>query len=199
MTTYRLKLLLVVVAVMAAFEHARLARMVARTVTNGDTTLLWYTAREWGAFHPRQPNFYGQSYGSSIEGVPMELLRRLGAPPWSATTLVWGGLAVLGWLLLALAAWRTSHRVLATLAVTAPALLGAYYTFVVTTVAEHQGAHFLVVAGVAVVIMRPRRAGLEAAGLSFSAWGCSWSAAAPSSVRRWRSGTCSRPGSRADA
>jgi hypothetical protein len=166
LTTFRLKLLLLVVAVMAAFEHARLARMVARAVTNGDTTLLWYTAREWGAFHPRQPNFYGQSYGSSIEAVPMELVRRLGAPPWSATTLVWGGLAVLGWLLLALAAWRTAHRVLAALAVTAPALLGAYYTFVVTTVAEHQGAHFLVVAGAAVLIMRSRRVGVEATGLS---------------------------------
>src|SRR5712691_4902361 len=103
-TRFRLRVLLLLVAVAAAIEHARLARLVARTATNGDVTLLWYTAREWGAFHPRQPNFYGQTYGSNIEAVPMELLRRLGASPWSATTLVWAGLAVLGWLLLAVAA-----------------------------------------------------------------------------------------------
>ena len=160
---YRLKLVLLGLALVAALEHVRLARLVA-TATNGDVTQFWYTAREWGAFHPRQPNVYGQTFGGNIEALPMELLRRLGAPPWSATTLVWAMFAVLGWLLLAVAAWRSSHRVLAVLAMAAPALLAAYYSFVIASVPEFQGTHFLVVAGVAILLTSPRHAGVEAGG-----------------------------------
>jgi hypothetical protein len=151
------KLVLLVLAVAATFEHVRLARLVARTVTNADVTLMWFTARELGAGHLRGPNVYGQTYGSNIEALPMEALRRLGVPLGSATLLVWALLALGGWFLLALAAWRRGRVGLAVAAVAAPAVLSAYYTFVVSTVATYQGAHFLVVAGAAVLIARPHR------------------------------------------
>jgi len=154
----RTKLVLLVLAVAATFEHVRLARLVARTATNADVTLMWFTAREFGAGHLRRPNVYGQTYGSNIEALPMEVLRRLGMGIGSATLLVWALLALGGWFALALAAWRRGRVGLAVAAVAAPALLSAYYTFVVSTVATYQGAHFLVVAGAAVLIARPGRA-----------------------------------------
>ena len=73
-----MKLVLLVLAVAATFEHVRVARLVARTVTNADVTLMWFTAREFGAGHLRGPNVYGQTYGSNLEALPMEVLRRLG-------------------------------------------------------------------------------------------------------------------------
>ena len=49
----RLKLLAVGAAVVlvaaAGFEHLRLARLVARSVTNADVALMWFTARDLGA------------------------------------------------------------------------------------------------------------------------------------------------------
>jgi hypothetical protein len=33
---------------------------LARTVTNDDATLLWYSAQEWASRQVRQPGFYGQ-------------------------------------------------------------------------------------------------------------------------------------------
>ena len=55
---------------------------LARTVTNDDATLLWYSAQEWASHQVRQPGFYGQSYGSTLEGLPLDALGRLGLDFW---------------------------------------------------------------------------------------------------------------------
>ena len=143
------------------FEHLRLAKVVAATAINEDVALMWYTTREWGALQVRQPNIYGQAYGWSPEALPMEAVRRIGATPWAATTYVLALIAVLGWFLLALAAWRRSTRRVALLAVLAPALLAAYYAFYVTAVPTYQGPHLVTIAGAALLLARPRRAFFE--------------------------------------
>lgn len=134
-------------------EQIRLSWFIGRTVTNDDATLLWYAAQEWGAHQVRQPGFYGQSYGSTLEGIPLDALGRMGVDPWVGLPIVMGVLAVGGWLLLAVAAWQRSHRTLAGAAVAAPVLLSAYHGFFVTTVPAWTAPRFLAVAGVAVLIM----------------------------------------------
>jgi hypothetical protein len=134
-----------------------------RTVTNDDLSLFWYAAREWGRLHIRQPNFYGQTYGSTLEAIPTEAFRRLGVPLWTATPLAMGAMALLGWWLLAAAAWRRSHRTLPLAAVAAPVVLSAYHAFYTTSGADLPGPRFIVVAGVALLIAGPGTIGEAAA------------------------------------
>jgi hypothetical protein len=144
------------------FEHVRLAQLVA-TAVNEDVALMWLTARDWGAGQLHQPSIYGQAYGWSPEALPIEALRRLGAPLWVATSSVFAGIAVVGWFSLAAAAWRRAQPVVALLAVLAPALLAAYYAFYVSAVPTYQGPHLVAIAGAALLIARPRRRVLEGA------------------------------------
>ena len=81
---------------------------LARTVTNDDATLLWYSAQEWASHQVRQPGFYGQSYGSTLEGLPLGALDRLGLDFWTGLPVVMGLFGIAGWSLLSLAAWRRS-------------------------------------------------------------------------------------------
>ena len=86
----------------------------ARTVTNDDATLLWYSAQEWASRQVRQPGFYGRWYGSTLEGLPLDALGRLGLDFWIGLPVVMGIFTIAGWSLLSLAhRWRRSHRVLA--------------------------------------------------------------------------------------
>lgn len=155
-------MLLCAIAVAAVVEQVRLSSFVGRTVTNDDATLLWYAAHDWGARHIRQPGFYGQSYGSTLEGIPLDALTRLGVDPWVGLPVVMGGLVIAGWFLLAFAAWRRSQRTLAAAAIATPVLLSAYHGFFVTTVPESAAPRFLTVAGCALFIM-PRLPGAAAA------------------------------------
>lgn len=158
-------------AAVAVLEQLRIVWSAARTVTNDDLSLLWYAAREWGHLHVRQPNFYGQSYGSTLEAIPAEVLRRLGFGLPTAVPLAMGAIALAGWFLLAAAAWRRSHRVLAIAAVAAPLVLSAYHSFYSTSGADLPGPRLLVIGGAAVLIGRPRHDLLEAAGWSLLALG----------------------------
>ena len=122
-------------------------------MTNDDATLLWYSAQEWASRQVRQPGFYGQSYGSTLEGLPLDALARLGLDFWIGLPVVMGLFAIAGWSLLAIAAWRRSHRVLAAAALVAPVLLSGYYAFFVTTVPTWTAPRFLAVTGVALLVM----------------------------------------------
>ena len=44
-----------------------------RHYVSEDQALLWSAARSWGEGHPRQPNFWGQTYGTTIEIIPAEV------------------------------------------------------------------------------------------------------------------------------
>jgi hypothetical protein len=57
--------LLGVIAFAAVIQQVQVS-WLARTVTNDDATLLWYSAQEWASRQVRQPGFYGQSYGSTL-------------------------------------------------------------------------------------------------------------------------------------
>lgn len=153
----------------AVVEQIRSSWFVAPTVTNDDATLLWYAAQEWGRHRVHQPGFYGQAYGSTLEGLPLDGLWRLGIDPWVGLPIVMGVFALGGWLLLAGAAWRRAHPTLAVAAVAAPMLLSAYHNFFVTNVLEGTAPRFLAVAGVAVLITP--RLPLAAQGLALSLLG----------------------------
>lgn len=144
--------LLGAIAVAAVIQQVQVS-WLARTVTNDDATLLWYSAQEWASRQVRQPGFYGQSYGSTLEGLPLDALARFGLDFWIGLPVVMGVFAIAGWSLLALAAWRRSHRVLAAAALVAPVLLSGYYAFFVTTVPTWTAPRFLAVTGVALLLM----------------------------------------------
>src|SRR5436190_1260336 len=74
----QIRLVLYFLAALAIFDQLRQIRSVTRKITTGDETTMWYAAREWGALRPHQLNYYGQKYGSSLEGAPLEILRRVG-------------------------------------------------------------------------------------------------------------------------
>jgi hypothetical protein len=160
--------LLGVIAFAAVIQQVQVS-WLARTVTNDDATLLWYSAQEWASRQVRQPGFYGQSYGSTLEGLPLDALARLGLDSWVGLPVVMGLFAIAGWSLLAIAAWRRSHRVLAAAALVAPAFLSGYYVFFVTTVPTWTAPRFLAVTGVALLVMPRLPRPVEA--LAFSVLG----------------------------
>jgi hypothetical protein len=160
--------LLGAIAVAAVVQQVQVS-WLARTVTNDDATLLWYSAQEWASRQVRQPGFYGQSYGSTLEGLPLDALARLGLEFWIGLPVVMGVFAIAGWSLLAIAAWRRSHRVLAAAALVAPVLLSGYYAFFVTTVPTWTAPRFLAVTGVALLVMPRLPRPIEA--LAFSVLG----------------------------
>ena len=161
-------MLLGAIAVAAVVQQVQ-ASWLARTVTNDDATLLWYSAQEWASRQVRQPGFYGQSYGSTLEGLPLDALARLGVDFWIGLPVVMGLFALAGWSFIALGAWRRSHRVLAAAALVAPVLLSGYYAFFVTTVPTWTAPRFLAVTGVALLVMPGLPRPVEA--LAFSVLG----------------------------
>jgi hypothetical protein len=150
----RFRITLVVVAGLAAFELMRAAR-IGSGLVNEDTSLLWVAARDWARGRIYQPNFYGQSYGSTLEGLPIALLHTIRVPYWTATPLVLASLEWVGWVLLAYAAWRRGRRTMAVIAVALPVLLSAYHTFYATLVPSAPLPRLLAIAGVAVLIAGP--------------------------------------------
>ncbi len=117
---------LIMLAVVAVAEQVHAAYGVMRHHVTGDQAIMWVAARDWGhlAFH--QPTFYGQSYGTNFEGIPIEVLRLVGLPLTTATPLAYAALNVGCWLLLGAAAWRRGHHALAALAFAAPTLTTSY-------------------------------------------------------------------------
>jgi hypothetical protein len=63
----------------------------------------------------------------------------------------------LGWVLLAVAAWRRGRRVMAVIAVAIPAVLSAYHTFYAAIIPDAPLPRLLVIAGVALLVSDPKR------------------------------------------
>jgi hypothetical protein len=124
---------------------------------NEDTSLLWVGARDWAHGRVGQPNFYGQSYGSTLESVPIALLHALRVPYWTATPFVLAMIEWLGWVLLAVAAWRRGRRVMAVVAVAIPVVLSAYHTVYAAMIPDAPLPRLLVIAGVALLVSDPKR------------------------------------------
>lgn len=143
-------------AALAAYELQRAAAITSH-LANEDTSIIWVAARDFMSGLFRQPNYYGQSYGSTIEAVPIGIAHALGAAWGPATAYVLGGVEFAGWALLAWSAWRRGRRVLAALAVATPVLLAAYHTIYVTIELQAPGPRFLVIAAAALLIALPTR------------------------------------------
>ncbi len=102
--------------------------------TNVDATVLWDEAHEWGAGRWRTPAFFGQSYGSSLLGIPVAILHGLGTSYAFAAPIALAASTLVLWFALAMVALRRGHVVLATIACAVPAILSAYYTTYLSSV-----------------------------------------------------------------
>lgn len=116
-----------VIATVVVVQQAVLLIGWFRLETNEDFTLLWAAARSWGGLQMRQPNFWGQSYGTTFEAIPVEVLRAVGVGPGLGLPLVIAVAHVASWWIPATVAWRRGRRVLACLAFGAPVLLTTEY------------------------------------------------------------------------
>jgi len=114
---------IVVIAVLLVVDQSRFTFAYMRHWVNEDHTLLWYAARDLGHGHVYQSSFYGESYFTVFDAIPAEVLRRLGMTLATATVVSGAFLAVIGWPMLAVAAWRRGHRALATAALALPLVL----------------------------------------------------------------------------
>jgi hypothetical protein len=151
------------IGALAAYELVRAGRITAG-LGNEDTSIIWFAAREWMRGLAHQPNYYGQSYGSTIEGIPIGLVHALHVSYGVSTAVVLGAIELAGWAMLAWAAWRRSHRVIALLAMAAPVVIGAYHLVYVTIELQAPAPRLLVIAACALLIGLPlRRVALAAA------------------------------------
>ena len=94
-----------------AYELARAIGITSR-LANEDTSIIWVAARDWMARRIRQPNYYGQSYGSTLEAIPIGVLHAVGASYGFATTVVLATIEFAGWAALAWAAWHRGRHVI---------------------------------------------------------------------------------------
>ncbi len=133
------------------------AALIASQLVNEDTSLLWVGARDWAHGRVGQPNFYGQSYGSTLESIPIALLHALRVPYWTGTPFVLATIEWLGWVLLAVAAWRRGRRVMAVVAMAIPVVLSAYHTVYAAMIPDAPLPRLLVIAGVALLVSDPKR------------------------------------------
>ena len=117
---------LILLAAVAVAEQAHAVYGVTRHYVTGDQAIMWVAARDWGRFAFHQPTFYGQSYWTNFEGIPIEALRRLGVPLTTAAPFAYAALNVGCWLVLGAAAWRRGRYHLAALAFAAPTLLTSF-------------------------------------------------------------------------
>jgi hypothetical protein len=147
----------VVVLVLVA-DQAHLLLGHSRHWMNEDHALLWLGGHDLLSGHFYQPNFYGQSYFTMFGAIPTEVFRRLGVALPTAGALSSALLAVGSWLLLAAAAWRRGHRVVALLALAAPAVLSTDSLLAASSAGGRDAGSFLACAGTAVLLWSPRSA-----------------------------------------
>ncbi len=143
-------------SLLLAYELVR-AIGIASRLANEDTSIVWVAARDWMARRFRQPNYYGQSYGSTLEAIPIGVLHALGASYGFATSVVAATLEFAAWAALAWAAWHRGRRVMAALAFGIPLALAAYHTVYVTIELQVPGPRLLVVVACALLIALPTR------------------------------------------
>ena len=154
-------------AALAVVDQLRLLLSLTRTVANADSALVWDEARDWSHAAPHQLNYYGQSYGLSLDGIPVQLLRWLGVAYSTGTPAMFAGFSLACWFVLALAAWRRSHIGMAAAALAAPTILGAYYSFHVgTNISGWPTARLVGIVGVALLLLRPTRSAVIVAAWS---------------------------------
>jgi hypothetical protein len=118
---------LVVTMLGSVAQQLRLLVRWLRFDVSEDQALLWAAARSWGQLRPRQPNFWGQSYGVTFEAIPAEFLSWLGVGYPTGLPFVILAMNLAGWWVLALAAWLRGRPGWALCAVAVPVLLPAEY------------------------------------------------------------------------
>ena len=124
---------------LAWLEQWRLLTRLLSRLMNADHALLWLAARDWSRLELREPTFYGQSYGVTLEAIPTALLHALGATYAMALPLALFALAWGAWLCLAVGAFRRGMPLAGLSALAAPSLLNVDHWIVVGVIATGVG------------------------------------------------------------
>lgn len=125
--------------VVGAVERWRLVSELLRLFTNEDQAVLWLAASDWMRLNMQELSFYGQSYGATLEAIPMGLLHEAGVPfPW-AFPVSMVGLGLVNWWLVSAAAWRGGMRTASLAAAAAPLLLNLDHWVVSGTIGTGAG------------------------------------------------------------
>lgn len=149
-----ISVLFVAIAIVTYFEQRRLIDDLTSRYVNEDHTLLWLAARDWARLDVRDPTFYGQAYGVTLEAIPTGVLHAFGIPYEWALPLTLAGLAILAWWLLAWAALRRGMKLAALCAAGAPLLVNLDHWVVVQVIGTGIG-RFMAAACAALVLGWP--------------------------------------------
>jgi len=146
------------IAIFVLVQQAILIRSWFSRYVSDDYALLWAAARSWGQLEPHQPNFWGQSYGTTLESIPTEVLHWIGVGYPTGLPIVLSLMHLGSWWIPAAAAWHRGHRLLAAVAVAAPALFTTEYVVAASVYCTATGRFVggIVVALIIVGAERPR-------------------------------------------
>lgn len=144
----------VVIAALLVVDQARFVLDYMRQWVNEDHTILWYAARDLGAWQFPQPGYYGAAYFSVFEAWPAAVLRDLGVGLSTGVPLSTAALTIGGWVLLAVGAWKR-HKVLSLLALAFPLVVSFEFLVSLESPGGRGAGVFLTMAGVALLVRNP--------------------------------------------
>ncbi|HET8935100.1 MAG TPA: hypothetical protein VFN67_16745 [Polyangiales bacterium] len=126
-------------AVLTMLEQARLVSFLIGRYTNEDHAILWLAASDWMRLRPREPTFYGQSYGENLEAIPIGVMHMFGLSYGTAFPVAMLALALAAWWLLAFGAHKHGSAFAALLAAAAPLLLNVDHWVIVGVIGTGVG------------------------------------------------------------
>jgi hypothetical protein len=125
--------------VLAMLEQARLVSFLIGRYTNEDHAILWLAASDWMRLRPREPTFYGQSYGENLEAIPIGFVHLFGVSYGTALPAAMLALALAAWWLLAFGAHKHRAPFAALLAAAAPLVLNLDHWVIVGVIGTGVG------------------------------------------------------------
>ncbi len=134
-----------------------------RVYVSEDQALLWAAGRDWGRAIFRQPNFWGQAYGTTFESIPAEVLRWFGVSFRTGFPLVVGAMSLACWWLPAGACWRRGRRGAASAALAYPLLASAEFVTLQMSYAAVAGRLLMAGAVTSFILLVNRRRGVVVA------------------------------------
>ena len=144
-------------AAIAIAEQTRHVISLTRGHTNEDQTLIWLAGRTWWRGSVPQPDFWGQAYGITFEGIPAEFVRRLGGGWATSLVIALAAMHLLSWWILGVAASKRGLRVASLLAFAAPILLTTRWSAAVGVYTTAFGRIVAVLAVAVAIWPNPRR------------------------------------------
>lgn len=144
-------------ALLTVLEQARLVSFLIGRYTNEDHAILWLAASDWMRLRPREPTFYGQSYGENLEAIPIGFIHSFGISYGTALPVAMMALALAAWWLLAFGAYKRRSELAALVAAAAPLVLNLDHWVIVGVIGTGVG-RLLGAAAAALILGAPPNA-----------------------------------------